>query len=77
MAEIQEQAEDFQEALGSLLQAKLILEANYGEVDKRTCKVKRNISLLFLKSNQYEMALDELRQVEVSLKSVYHFHLGT
>jgi len=51
MAEMQEQAEDFSEALGSLLQAKLILEANYGEVDKRTCKVKRNISLLFLKSN--------------------------
>ncbi len=51
------------------MQAKLILEENYGEVDRRTCKVKRNISLLYLKSNQYELALDELRQVEVSLKS--------
>lgn len=51
LAEMQEQAEGFSDALSSLMQAKLILEENYGEVDRRTCKVKRNISLLYLKSN--------------------------
>jgi hypothetical protein len=50
----------------SLKQAKQILEDNYSAVDKRTCKVKRNISLLFLKLNKYAEALDELKQVEVS-----------
>lgn len=34
-------------------------------VDKRTCKVKRNISLLYLKSNKYDEALEELKEVEV------------
>ena len=35
-------------------------------MDKRTCKVKRNISLLYLKSNKYQEALAELKEVEVS-----------
>ena len=49
------------------MQAKIILEDNYTLVDKRTCKVKRNISLLYLKSNQYQEALQELKEVEVSI----------
>jgi len=50
-----------------LKQAEQIYEYNYGVVDKKTCKVKRNISLLYLKSNMYEEALEELREVEVIL----------
>jgi hypothetical protein len=50
--------------LNCLKQAKQILEDNYGQIDKRTCKVKRNISLLYLKSNSFENALEELKQVE-------------
>lgn len=66
LAEIQEKAEQNEAALESLMQAKQILEDNYSSVDKRTCKVKRNISLLFLKLNKYAEALEELKQVEVS-----------
>jgi len=61
---MQESGEQFDQALNCLKQAKQILEDNYGQVDKRTCKVKRNISLLYLKSNSFENALEELKQVE-------------
>ena len=53
LGDYQEKAEDFVGALESLIQAKGILEDNYSVVDKRTCKVKRNISLLYLKLNRY------------------------
>ena len=66
LGEIQDKAEQYDEALESLGQAKVILEDNYSLVDKRTCKVKRNISLLYLKSNKYQEALAELKEVEVS-----------
>lgn len=66
LAEHQEKAEQNEAALESLKQAKQILEENYSSMDKRTCKVKRNISLLYLKLNNYSEALDELKQVEVS-----------
>lgn len=62
---MQETANQFDQALECLQQAKQILEDNYGQVDRRTCKVKRNISLLYLKSNRYDLALQELKEVEV------------
>lgn len=34
-------------------------------MNKQTCKIKRNVSLLMLKANQYEEALNELLEVEV------------
>lgn len=37
-------------------------------MDKRTCKIKRNISLLLLKQGRHQEALEEMKQVEVSLK---------
>lgn len=40
-------------------------------VDKRTCKVKRNVALLYLKSNRYEEALDELKEVEELERTLY------
>lgn len=67
LAEMQEQGQMFDQALNCLQQARQILEDNYGQVDKRTCKVKRNISLIYLKTSRYDAALDELKQVEVSL----------
>ena len=54
LSEMQDRNEDYQDALHSLMQAKQILSDNYSEVDKGTCKVKRNISLLYVKINQYD-----------------------
>ena len=38
-----------------------------GKMNKQTCKIKRNISLLMLKANNYTNALTELLEVEVLL----------
>jgi len=40
-------------------------------IDKRTCKVKRNVALLYLKSNRYEEALDVLKEVEELERTLY------
>ena len=56
----------FEDALESLIQAKAILEDNYGVVDKRTTRVKRNISLIRLKLGMIPEALQEMKEVEVS-----------
>ena len=39
----------------------------------KTCKVKRNISVLCLKSDQNEEALNELRQVEELERTLYGY----
>ena len=57
LSEMQEKANKFDEALESLIQAKAILEDNYGVVDKRTTRVKRNISLIRLKLGMIPDAL--------------------
>lgn len=54
----------FEDALESLSQAKAILEDNYGVVDKRTTRVKRNISLIRLKLGMIPEALQEMKEVE-------------
>ena len=66
LSEMQEKAAKFEDALGSLLQAKQILEDNYGLVDKRTARVKRNISLIRIKLGLIDEALQEMKEVEVS-----------
>ena len=63
---MQEKGNKFDEALESLIQAKAILEDNYGVVDKRTTRVKRNISLIRLKLGMIPDALQEMKEVEVS-----------
>jgi len=63
MSEMLDKTEQYEEALETLVLARNILEENYGQEDKRT-KVKRNIALLYLKSNRYDDALNELREVE-------------
>ena len=57
LSEMQEKAAKFDDALESLIQAKMILEENYGVVDKRTTRVKRNISLIRLKLGMIPEAL--------------------
>lgn len=57
LSEMQEKSNKFDEALESLIQAKAILEDNYGVVDKRTTRVKRNISLIRLKLGMIPDAL--------------------
>ena len=54
------------EAIDSLLKAKQIFEDHYTVVDKRTCKVKRNISLIYIRMENYSEALKELNEVLVS-----------
>jgi len=49
-----EKTEQIDEALEALKTAEQIYEYNYSVVDKRTCKVKRNIALLYLKGNRYD-----------------------
>ena len=64
---MQEKAAKFEDALESLIQSKQILEENYGLVDKRTTRVKRNISLIRLKLGMIPEALQEMKEVEVSV----------
>ena len=52
-------------------QGEQIYEYSYSTVDKRTCKVKRNVALLYLKLNRYDEALDELKEVEELERTLY------
>ena len=44
--------------------AEEIYSFNYGTEDKRTCKVKRTVALVYLRGNNFEEALQELYDVE-------------
>ena len=63
--------ERVEEALEVLKLAEQIYEYSYSTVDKRTCKVKRNVALLYLKLNRYDEALDELKEVEELERTLY------
>lgn len=41
-----------------------IYEKSYGVEDIRTCKIKRNVALVYLRGNQFSDALKELKEVE-------------
>ena len=71
LSEWLEKVERIEEALDVLKQAEQLYEYAYSVVDKRTCKVKRNVALLYLKSNRYEEALDELKEVEELERTLY------
>ena len=61
-----------QEALASLRIVEGIYANCHGsDVSNKTCKVKRNISLLCLKLDENEAALDELKQVEDLERALY------
>lgn len=51
LSEMQDKANMTQQALESLRIVEKIYKSNYSEVHAKTCKVKRNISLLCLKSD--------------------------
>ena len=58
----------FNDSLESLQFAKKVMEDNYGVVDKRTTRVKRDIALIRLKLGMISEALQEMKEVEVSDK---------
>lgn len=64
LSELQDKSGQTEDALYSLRMVERIYKNNYSEVDAKTCKVKRNISLLYLKQDQNDEALNELKQVE-------------
>ena len=71
LSEWLEKADRIEEALESLKFAEQIFEYSYSVIDKRTCKVKRNVALLYLKSNRYDEALDVLKEVEELERTLY------
>ena len=71
LSEFQDKCGQVDEALHSLKLVEKIYKNNYSEVNAKTCKVKRNISLLCLKSDKNEDALIELRQVEELERTLY------
>ena len=71
LSEFQDKANQTEDALNSLKIVEKIYKNNYTEVHAKTCKVKRNISLLCLKTDQNDEALAELRQVEDLERTLY------
>lgn len=62
---------DFDQALLFLKEAEEIYESTFGLVDKKTCKLKRDIALLLLKANKYDEALEEVMEVEEQERTLY------
>ena len=62
---------DFSQSLQFLKEAEEIYESTYGLVDKKTCKLKRDIALLLLKANKYDEALEEVMEVEEQERTLY------
>lgn len=48
-----------------------IYERSYGLEDVRTCKIKRNVALVYLRGNKFEDALRELKEVETLENILY------
>ena len=71
LSEFQDKAGQTDAALDSLRIVEKIYKINYTDIHAKTCKVKRNISLLYLKSDQNDAALEELRQVEDLERTLY------
>ena len=58
----------------SLKKAEEIYEDNFGRVDKRTAKVKRNICMLLLKSQEMKEALKECLELEELDRELFGEH---
>ena len=63
--------DSLEEAIRWLRETEEIYVYLHGKVDKKTCKIKRDIALLLLKNNQYDEALDEVIQVEEQERTLY------
>ena len=48
-----------------------IYERSYGMEDVRTCKIKRNVALVYLRGNKFDDALKELKEVEELERLLY------
>ena len=48
-----------------------IYERSYGLEDVRTCKIKRNVALVYLRGNEFNDALRELKEVEELERLLY------
>lgn len=48
-----------------------IYENSYGVQDVRTCKIKRNVALVYIGGKKFEEALKELQEVEEVEKYLY------
>lgn len=70
-SELMDKAEKTEDALNNLRLVEKIYKGNYSDVHAKTCKVKRNISLLCLKLDKNDEALAELRQVEDLERTLY------
>ena len=64
-------AERMDDALMALREAEEIYECTYGLVDKKTCKIKRDVALLLLKAKQNDKELEEVIAVEKKKKNLY------
>ena len=53
LADMYEKSGNLEQALNSLYEARAILIGVYSDMDKRTSKVRRNISLLLLKIGKH------------------------
>ena len=71
MSTWQEQTELIAESLINLNKAMAIYERSYGLEDVRTCKIKRNVALVYLRGNKFEDALKELKEVEELERLLY------
>ena len=67
----QEQTGQISESLVNLNKAMEIYEQSYGLEDVRTCKIKRNVALVYLRGNEFNDALKELKEVEELEKLLY------
>ena len=67
----QEQTGLIDESLVNLNKALEIYEGAYGLEDVRTCKIKRNVALVYLRGNKFEDALKELKEVESLERILY------
>ena len=48
-----------------------IYQRSYGLEDVRTCKIKRNVALVYLRGNKFDEALKELKEVEELERLLY------
>lgn len=63
--------ENLEDAIKWLRETEEVYVYLHGKVDKKTCKIKRDIALLLLKANQYDEALEEVIQVEEQERQLY------
>lgn len=67
----QQKINDVDGYIESLSKVRTIYQEIYGQVDKRVIKVKRQLSIIYLKNQQHEDALNQLYQTQELENKVY------